>query len=150
SFCDGLSLDAAGDVYFFGLKAKPAVIYRIAPGKSRTKGGGTARSGAKGGPDGKVYLCGDKAITGVGMGSGAETVLTDKDVVPNDLVITKTGLIFITETASKRITCFNTKTKEQKVADEGTVNKPNGIGLSPDQSKLIVSEAGGTKVWTFK
>jgi enterochelin esterase family protein len=150
NFCDGLSCDAAGNVYFCELKAKPAVIYRIAPDNSRTKVAETARSGTKVGPDGKLYCCGNKAITCVDMGTGKETVLTDKDVVPNDMVITKSGLIFITETASKRLTCFNTKTKEQKVADEGTVNKPNGIGLSPDQSTLIVSEIGGTKVWTFK
>ena len=29
------------------------------------------------------------------------------------------------------------------------VNKPNGIGLTPDQRQLIVSEYGGINAWTF-
>ena len=31
----------------------------------------------------------------------------------------------------------------------GGINKPNGISLSADQHFLIVSEYGGTNVWTF-
>ena len=31
----------------------------------------------------------------------------------------------------------------------GGINKPNGIGLTPDQRQLIVSEYGGTNAWTF-
>jgi enterochelin esterase family protein len=31
----------------------------------------------------------------------------------------------------------------------GGINKPNGIGLSPDGKFLIVSEYGGTNAWSF-
>jgi enterochelin esterase family protein len=31
----------------------------------------------------------------------------------------------------------------------GGINKPNGIGLSPDGKFLFVSESGGTNTWSF-
>jgi len=31
----------------------------------------------------------------------------------------------------------------------GGINKPNGIGLSPDGKFLFVSEYGGTNAWNF-
>jgi sugar lactone lactonase YvrE len=31
----------------------------------------------------------------------------------------------------------------------GGINKPNGIALSPDQRFLLVSEYGGTNVWSY-
>lgn len=150
NFCDGLSVDAAGNVYFCDLKAKPATIYRLAPDNAKTKVAEIGRSGTKVGPDGKLYACGNKALVVIDPATGAETILTDKDVVPNDLVITKSGLIFFTETGKHQVTCYNTKTNELKAADTGTVSKPNGIGLSPDQSTLLVSDYGGVNVWTFK
>ncbi len=150
SFCDALSCDAVGNVYFASLKEKPPTIYKLAPDNTKTKVIATQRSGTKIGADGKLYAVGNKAISVVDLATGMETVLTDKDVQPNDLVITKTGFIFFTETGKKQITLFNTKTKELKAADTGTVTRPNGIGLSPDQSTLLVSDAGGVNVWTFK
>ena len=41
------------------------------------------------------------------------------------------------------------QTQVVSAADAGNVKNPNGIGLSPDQKTLIVSDYGGVNVWTF-
>jgi len=33
--------------------------------------------------------------------------------------------------------------------DTGSIKNPNGIGLSPDQKTLMVSDYAGINVWTF-
>jgi enterochelin esterase family protein len=43
-----------------------------------------------------------------------------------------------------------TKDKKHIVADEGHVQKPNGITISPDERTLVVSEHGGKHVWTWR
>jgi len=73
------------------------------------------------------------------------------DVTPNDLVVSKGGWIYFTDTAAGQVIMCPTQTQKMprpRVA-AGGINKPNGIGLSPDGKFLLVSESGGTNAWSF-
>jgi len=73
------------------------------------------------------------------------------DVTPNDLVVSKAGWIYFTDTGAGQVIMCPTKTQKlprPRVA-AGGIDKPNGIGLSPDGKFLFVSEYGGTNVWSF-
>jgi enterochelin esterase family protein len=154
-FADGLSFDPAGNVYFANLRkgkdaSSPAPgIYRLSPDGKTTKLSDAARSGSKPGPDGKtLYLCGGDRVATIPIDGGPETVLAEKTVKPNDLVVTKEGRIYITDTGRHQITLIDPQTKEPKPVDVG-IKGPNGIGLSPDGKTLLVSDYNGVNVWTF-
>src|ERR1041384_385404 len=73
------------------------------------------------------------------------------EVNPNDLIVSRTGWIYFTDTGAGQVigvpTTARNLSRPHPVA--GGINKPNGIGLTPDQRQLIVSEYGGTNAWTF-
>jgi enterochelin esterase family protein len=112
------------------------------------------------GPDGRLYgasqgTAGEargekKTIVAIEPGSKKVTVIAT-DVTPNDLVVTKAGWIYFTDTAAGQVIMCPTLTRNlprPRVA-AGGINKPNGIGLSPDGKFLFVSEYGGTNAWSF-
>jgi enterochelin esterase family protein len=81
------------------------------------------------------------------MKGEVEVLLTG--VKCNDLVVSKAGHLYFTETPTLRVHLI-TKDKKHIVADEGHVQKPNGITISPDERTLVVSEYGGKHVWTWR
>src|SRR6266516_6672206 len=77
-FSDGLTCDREGNLYFSDLKAKPAVIWKLAPDGTKTKvAEGQSRSGLRIGADGKLYACGSKQIAVYELPSGTETILAE-------------------------------------------------------------------------
>jgi enterochelin esterase family protein len=117
-------------------------------------------SGMKFGPDGRLYAASQGAVGGpkdekktivaIDPESKKATVIAT-DVTPNDLVVSKGGWIYFTDTAAGQVIMCPTQTQKlprPRVA-AGGINKPNGIGLSPDGKFLIVSEYGGTNAWSF-
>ena len=117
-------------------------------------------SGMKFGPDGRLYAASQgrsggprdekKTIVAIEPESKKVTVIAT-DVTPNDLVVSKAGWIYFTDTAAGQVIMCPTQTEKlprPRVA-AGGINKPNGIGLSPDGKFLMVSEYGGTNVWSF-
>jgi gluconolactonase len=91
-----------------------------------------------------------KTIVAIDSESKKVTVIAT-DVTPNDLVVSKAGWIYFTETGAGEVIMCPTQTEKlprPRVA-AGGINKPNGIGLSPDGKFLIVSEYGGTNAWSF-
>ena len=147
-FADGASADAEGNFYFSDLKSKPPAIYKVAPdGKTRTKIADLAMSGTKIGPDGKLYACGGGKAVAIDLADGKVSTLA-QNLKTNDIAINHRGQIYLTETAKKQVTFLDPKTGKAMAADIG-ITAPNGIGFSPDQKKLIVSDYGGLNVWTF-
>jgi enterochelin esterase family protein len=73
------------------------------------------------------------------------------DVQPNDLIVSKAGWIYFTDTGRGQVVRVPTSARKlsRPQTAAGGINKPNGISLSADQKFLIVSEYGGTNVWTF-
>lgn len=150
AFTDGLASDAEGNllftdvksgkgVYKLGLDGKSALIIDEQPGIS----------GLAYGADGKLYACMSKAGRVVVFEKDGTLKEVVKDVKPNDLIVTKTGYVYFTETATKRIHGIAPDGRTF-IADEGHVIRPNGITLSADQTSLAVSEHGGKHVWMWQ
>ena len=147
-FADGLSCDAAGNLFFADLRGANAGVYKLSPDGTKTKLSSTGRSGTRLGPDGRLYACGGKALVAIDPSSGKETQVAG-DLGTNDLAVSNHGHVYITDHTKKQVTLVDPKTGQAKAADTG-ITAPNGIGLSPDGSTLYVSDYGGTNVWSFK
>ena len=150
-FTDGACADAEGNFYFFDL-GKGKGIQKISPdGKVSTFIDGTPKcSGLKFGPDGRFYACTQgpkKQVVAIEIPSGKITVLAD-NVQPNDLVVSRQGYAYFTETGKGQVTIVDVM-GTMRVGATG-LNAPNGISLSPDQGTLIVSEYKGTNVWAYR
>ena len=145
---DGACADDAGNFYYTDIK-NPGIFKLTAEGATTRISAETA-SGLKFGPDGRLYGClGPKQrLFTVDLATGAGEILLE-NVQPNDLVVTRRGHIYFTETAKKQVTFFDPATKTKLVVDTGLAN-PNGLTLSPDQGTLAVSEHAGGTVWTFR
>ena len=147
-FVDGPCTDEAGNLFFSDMKA-PA-IYRIAIDGVKTKVSDEGTSGLRFGPDGRLYGCqgSKKRLVAIELPSGKVEVIAE-NVSPNDLVVSRKGYIYFTETGKHQVTFVDAKTKEMRAADVG-ITGPNGIGLSPDQGSLAVSDYKGANVWLFR
>src|SRR5580765_1049421 len=159
-FTDAACSDAEGNFYFSDLRA--AKLYKVgADGKASVWFEGNPKiSGMKFGADGRLYGASQgtlggardekKTIVAIEPESKKVTVIAT-DVTPNDLVVSKGGWIYFTDTGAGQVIMCPTQTEKlprPRVA-AGGINKPNGIGLSPDGKFLIVSEYGGTNAWSF-
>jgi len=152
-FADGLSCDVAtGSIYFSDMKPKDSDkpgIYLLSATLEKKRLFDGKFSGTRPSADGKtLYVIGDKKLVSFALPNGPETVLAEK-IGTNDLVVTREGLIYFTGNGNAQVSLFDPKTKAVTAADVGSVKSPNGIGLSPDQKTLIVSDYGGVNVWTF-
>jgi enterochelin esterase family protein len=159
-FTDAACADAEGNFYFSDLR--DAKLYKVdAAGKATVWFEGNPKiSGMKFGPDGRLYGASQgsvggprdekKTIVAIDPDSKKVAVIAT-DVTPNDLVVSKAGWIYFTETAAGQVVVCPTQTEKmpRPRAAAGGINKPNGIGLSPDGKFLFVSEYGGTNVWSF-
>lgn len=160
-FTDAACADAEGNFYCSDLGH--ARVYKIGPdGKPGVWFEGNPKmSGLKFGPDGRLYGASQgtlggargekKTIVAIDPESKAVTVIAT-GVTPNDLVVSKTGWIYFTDTDAGQVIMCPTQTRSlprPRVA-AGGINKPNGIGLTPDGKFLYVSEYGGTNVWSFR
>ena len=147
-FADGLSYDAEGNVFFADLRGAGAGVYKLSPDGTKTKLTSGGRSGTRLGPDGKLYACGGKTLVAINPAGGKDTPVAD-NLGTNDLVVSRHGHVYITDTGKKQVTCVDLKTGQAKAADTG-ITAPNGIGLSPDGRTLYVSDYGGVNVFAFK
>lgn len=147
-FADGLSYDAAGNVFFADLRGANAGVYKLAPDGTKTRLTSGGRSGTRLGPDGRLYACGGKTLVAIDPTSGKETPVAG-ELGTNDLAISPRGYVYITDTGKKQVTVVDPKTGQARAADTG-ITAPNGIGTSPDGATLYVSDYGGVNVWSFK
>ncbi len=145
---DAACTDAAGNFYYTDIK-NPGIT-KLAPDGTKTRLSEETASGLKFGPDGKLYGClgAKKRLFTVDVTTGAIEVLLE-DVQPNDLVVTRRGHLFFTETGKRQVTFYDPATKTTRIAATDLAN-PNGITLSPDEGTLAVSESAGEFVWTFR
>ena len=149
-FTDALCADSEGNLYFTDV-AKGGAIYKVdLEGKlSSLVPDAPKISGLKFGTDGKFYAATqvpEKQIVTISL-DGKLTVLAT-GVAPNDLVVSRKGFVYFTETSNGRIQMIS-PTGKLSVADVGPY-KPNGITLSPDQGTLVCSDFDGTHLFVFR
>jgi gluconolactonase len=159
-FTDAACSDADGNFYFSDLPK--GVLYKVAPeGKPAPWfEKGIKISGMKFGPDGRLYAATQGTVGGPRDEAKKIIAIDPKTmevtpiasgVQPNDLVVSKAGWIYFTDTGKGEVVRVPTSAKNmaRPQTTAGGINKPNGIALSADQQFLIVSEYGGTNAWTF-
>jgi gluconolactonase len=149
-FIDGLACDAAGHLLFTDVKSGKG-IYQLEPATGKHElivDNLPGISGLHVGPGGLFYACQNKAqrVITVTRDGKVEELLAN--VKCNDLIVTSKGFVYITETPTKRIHLI-TPDKQHRVVDEGSVKRPNGLTISPDERTLAVSDHGGLNVWTW-
>ncbi len=148
-FADALCSDKEGNLYFCDMKA-PAV-YRMSATGARTVIAKESVSGLEFSPDGSLlYGCQgakDRVIS-INVASGQVKTVAE-GVKPNDLAVTRDGLIMITQTGLQQVTRIDPKTGAVTAVDTG-ITKPNGIALSNDGGTLAVSDYGGEFAWMFR
>lgn len=149
-FTDAACADTEGNFYFTDV-AKGTSVFKVgADGKVVPYLGDAPKvSGLKFGPDGRLYACqgGLKRLIAFELPSGKQTVVAE-GVEPNDLVVTRKGRIYFTETSKHHVTMIDMN-GAKRVVDAG-INGPNGLTLSPDQGTLVVSDYRGTNLWAFR
>lgn len=151
NFTDGLCVDAVGNLFFTDVKAGKG-IYKLDAETGKTDlflDNLPGISGLQIGPDGRFYACHNKEqrIIAISMKGEVEVLLTN--VKCNDLVVSKKGHLYFTETPTQSIHLI-TADKKHVVADQGHIVKPNGITISPDEHTLYASEHGGKHVWAWR
>ncbi|MFM7803148.1 MAG: SMP-30/gluconolactonase/LRE family protein, partial [Verrucomicrobiota bacterium] len=153
-FTDGACGDAEGNVYFSDLPK--GAIHRVAAGSDKAEPwltNGPKVSGLKFGPDGRLYAAtqGDapKIVAIDPKTQALEDVATG--VKPNDLIVSKAGWIYFTDTGAGQVQAvpIGAKALSRPRTVAGGITSPNGIALSPRQDFLYVSEYGGTNVWSY-
>jgi gluconolactonase len=149
-FTDGACADAEGNFYFADV-AKGTSIQRISPSGeiSIFVDGVPGISGMEFGPEGRIYACQIREGRVLVFAPDGKMTVLGENVKPNDLVVTRGGGVYFTETPAQQITFISPEGKMRSVST-GQVAKPNGITLSADQGTLAVSEHGGTHVWAFR
>jgi len=148
-FTEGPAVDKEGNVYFVDVPASKILKLDFASGKVTTFAENTGRaSGLSFGGDGRLYACqnGGRAIVAYDAAGKPVAVCDDIDV--NDLVVTGTNHIYVTDPKNHRVWHVDPQGKKT-VADEG-IERPNGICVWPDQRTLVVADSAGDRLWTFR
>lgn len=151
AFTDGLCTDQEGNLLFTDVKSGKG-IYKLdaASGQiSLTHDNLPGISGLQFGPDGRLYATHNREQQVIAIGKDGQIDVLVTGVKCNDLVVTKKGFVYFTETPTKRIHLV-TPDKQHRIADEGHVTRPNGISVSPDEQTLAVSDHGGKHVWAWR
>ena len=150
TFTEGPALAPNGDVYFTDTRESKvwkidAKTQKVSLWKEDTQ----RSNGLMFGPDGKIYACkrNAKQIVAWDPKTGDEEVIGE-GAEPNDIAVTKEGVIYFTEPSAKKVWRIG-KDRKMTVAHEG-IDRPNGVILSPDQSLLMVADSWGKWVWSFQ
>ena len=142
--------DKDGNVFF----ADPAAdrIYRSDPGGKVTlfkhhTGGATA---LRVGPDGLLYASqpGRRRIVAYTPAAAERAIAQNVDAA--SLAITAKSGIYFTDPAHKTIGYIAPGGHARVVYDGGEIAMPTGIGLSPDQAMLIVTDGQGRFSWSLQ
>ncbi len=149
-FTDALCTDDEGNLYFSDVKGGIA-IYKLDLEGNKTDfiKDASGVSGLQWGADGRLYACFARGRQVASFSKEGEMKVLATEVRPNDLVVTHDGNVYFTMTPTSEIRRIDPDGK-MTVVNTGSVTKPNGITLSPDQGTLAVSNHGGKFVWAFQ
>ena len=147
-FTEGPAANAKGEIYFtdipnsrihkIGLDGQVTVFAEDTGGAN----------GLMFGPDGRLYACANDKKQIVAYDADAKVTVLASDLESNDLCVTHTGNIYITDPTHKKVWLL-TPDGKKTVVDEG-LKFPNGVRLSPDQSLLYVADSQGQFVFSYQ
>jgi gluconolactonase len=178
AFLEGPAADKAGNVFFTDIWNNRIMRFDSRAGATSVWSADSGRAnGLLFDAQGRLLICegsefglgGRRRITRADPASGAIEVLTDRfDGVqynsPNDIAARVNGQIFFTDP------CYGDRTTMQmshesvyridldgtvrRVITQPTIQRPNGIALSPDEKTLYVVDScpvpgGNRKIWAF-
>jgi len=152
TFAEGVNFGPDGTLYCVDVEG--GGVWRLPPGgqlREWVRTGGKP-NGTRFGPGGSLFVadCGRRAILRLDTGSGAERVYADSCdgrpfAGPNDLCFGPDGTLYFTDPEGS--TLENRGGAVYAIAPGGAVARlasglayPNGIGVTPDGSVLVVAE----------
>ncbi|MGJ8725886.1 MAG: SMP-30/gluconolactonase/LRE family protein [Roseibacillus sp.] len=150
SFAEGMKVTPDGTLFFTDVRDNE--LYQITPDGTQTLlSDDTARSnGLALSPDGKtLYLASNGAneIRSYEISSKTWKVVAS-GTPSNDLVVTKHGHLYYTDPSSNKVWHVNLVTGDRKAADPN-FQRPNGIGLSPDHTRLYVAHFTSNMIYNY-
>ena len=178
AFTEGPAVDAEGNVFFSDI-VNNRIMKRSADGVLSTWRADSGRAnGNMFDAQGRLVTCegaefgdgGRRRITRTDMRTGAVEVLTERYEgkrynSPNDLVIDTQGRIYFTDPRYKEdrsdlemdveaVYRLDPDGRAVRVLQQPTVQKPNGITISPDNRTLYLVDSsptpgGNRKIWAF-
>jgi sugar lactone lactonase YvrE/enterochelin esterase-like enzyme len=146
-FTEGPSAAEDGTIYF----AADGNIMKLATdGKvaivAKDPGGA---DGMEMGPNGKIYAALNRKnqIAAFDPATGESKTIAE-DIQPNDCVVTQKGHVYVTDHRNRQI-WHVAPDGAKEVADKNSLQFPNGITLTPDQTQLIVADMNGAGLYIF-
>ena len=144
------AVDRDGTVFF----ADPAGnrIYksdasrRISLFKENTRGARALRVGV----DGRVYATQPATRRLVSYGPAGDEKVVANNIDASDLVLTKSGGIYLVDPVRKAVDYLDPKGQRRVVYDRGEIMKPTALTLTPDQAMLLVADGMDRFQWSFQ
>jgi gluconolactonase len=147
------AMDKDGNVFF----ADPAAnrIYKsdaarvVTVFKEQTGGARALRFGA----DGRLYASQLAARRLVSYGPAGDEKVVAQNIQADDLVITKSGAIYVVDTAHQTVVHIGEKGQQRLVYASGTggeIMRPTALTLTPDQAMLLVGDFMDRYQWSFQ
>jgi sugar lactone lactonase YvrE len=144
------AVDRNGDVFFADPVAnriyKSDLSRRISLFKENTRGARALRVGA----DGRLYATQAAARRLVSYGPGGDEKVIANNIDANDLVITRSGGIYVVDSARRTVDYLDPKGLRRVVYDRGEIMKPTALTLTPDQAMLLVADGMDRFQWSFQ
>jgi len=150
-FAVGSASDKEGRVFFTDISDNKIYMIDVDSKVSVFVNDSLRTNGLMFGPGGRLFGCrnGTKEIVSYDAQRQPTPVVTD--VNSNDLVVTREGNIYFTDSENKQVWFADAKGNKQ-IVDTGPpgIEQPNGIILWPDQKTLVVADTAGRYLWTFR
>lgn len=160
-FTEGPAADAEGNVYFSEIRGNRILKHSPGGGWTEFRNPSRRANGLAFDQEGRLIACegaapgGGRQVTRTDLTSGEVEVLADKYEgkrlnSPNDLVIDRQGRIYFTDPRygdqadrqldTEDVYLIDLDGRLRRVLTKPDINKPNGIGISPDGKTLYVAD----------
>ena len=149
NFTEGPASDGKGNLYFSDIPNNR--IHKVDEagevGVFAENTGGA--NGLMFGPDGRLYACQgrNKRVVAYDVNTGKEEMVAE-DIECNDLAVLHDGRMYVTEPNQKRV--WLVTPGKGKLLVDASINRPNGVILTPDQSQLIVADTRSRSLYLFQ
>ncbi len=146
----GIATGEEGNVFF--ADATAGRIYKADADGNVTvfKNGTDGATIVRGGPGGAVYAYQSIRRQIVSYTPGGEEKIIAKDVDVADMAVTAKSEIYFSDVPHKTVGFVDGSGKVRTVYQSGEILQPAGIGLSPDQAMLVVTDAVSRFSWSFR